>query len=140
MNYIIESILVGCYTCLIYLLVSPFIKNFFLLLLVVGFLKHFLGSSLGIWTWYCNNGEACLKALKHNQRNFSKNYEANTLYLIRHSIYESIAFLILGIIFRPIIGNIYLFFTIGLILHILAEKFGVHTNFCKSTCYKRKPN
>jgi hypothetical protein len=60
--------------------------------------------------------------------------------MIRDSVYESLAFLILGVIFRPIIGNIYLFFTIGVILHILAEKWGVHTNFCKTTCDKTKTN
>ena len=89
MNYIIESIFVGIYTCFIYLLFSPFIKNFYILLLVCGFFKHLLGSSFGLWTWYCNNGEACLKVLSQDQK-----YESNTLYLIRESIYESIIFLI----------------------------------------------
>jgi hypothetical protein len=131
MNYIIEAILVGLYTCLLYFLFSPFIKNLFVLLLVVGFFKHFLGSSFGIHTWYCNNGEACLKVLSQDQ-----NYSANTVHLIRDSLYESIAFLIMGFIFRPIIGNMYLFFTIGVILHIVAEKLLIHKTFCKKTCDK----
>jgi hypothetical protein len=131
MNYIIESIFVGIYACFIYLLFSPFIKNFYLLLLVCGFFKHFLGSSFGLWTWYCNNGEACLKVLSQDQ-----NYNANTLYLIRESIYESLMFLTVGFIFRPIIGNIYLFFMIGVILHIIAEKIGIHKSFCRNTCDK----
>ena len=133
MNYIIEAILVGIYTCLIYMIFSRFIKNFFLLLLVVGFFKHLLASSLELHTWYCNNGEACLKVLSQDQ-----NYSANTVYLIRDSVYESIAFLIMGLIFRPIIGkgNIYLFFTIGIILHILAEQMMIHKTFCKKTCEK----
>ena len=67
MNYIIESIFVGVYTSFIYLLFSPFIKNFYLLLLVCGFFKHFLGSSFGLWTWYCNNGEACLRVLSQDK-------------------------------------------------------------------------
>ena len=129
MNYIIEAILVGLYTCLIYILFSPFIKNFIALLLVVGFFKHFLSSSLGIHTWYCNNGEACLKVLSQDQ-----NYNANTLYLIRESFYESLAFLTMGLIFRPIIGNMYLFFMIGVLLHIIAEKLLIHKSFCKKTC------
>ena len=129
MNYIIEAILVGLYTCLIYILFSPFIKNFIGLLLVVGFFKHFLSSSLGIHTWYCNNGEACLKVLSQDQ-----NYNANTLYLIRESFYESLAFLTMGLIFSPIIGNMYLFFMIGVLLHIIAEKLLIHKSFCKKTC------
>jgi hypothetical protein len=89
MNYLIESIFVGLYVGILYLFFSPFIKNFYLLLLVCGFFKHFLGSSFGLWTWYCNNGEACLRTLSQDQY-----YEANTLYLIQESIYESIIFVI----------------------------------------------
>ena len=135
MNYIIEAILVGSYTCLIYMIFSRFIKNFFLLLLVVGFFKHLLASSLELHTWYCNNGEACLKVLSQDQY-----YSSNTVYLIRDSVYESIAFLIMGLIFRPIIGNIYLFFAIGTILHILAENLSIHKQFCINYCYKQKTN
>ena len=129
MNYIIESILVGIYTWFIYMIFSPFIKNFYMLLLVCGFFKHLLGSSFGLWTWYCNNGEACLKVLSQDQ-----NYNANTMYLIRESFYESLAFLTMGLIFRPIIGNMYLFFMIGVLLHIIAEKLLIHKSFCKKTC------
>jgi hypothetical protein len=137
MNYIIESILVGIYTWFIYMVFSPFIKNFYLLLLVCGFFKHFLGSSFGIWSWYCNNGEACLKVLSQDQ-----NYEANTLYLIRESIYESILFLVIGVILSSLVPrkllNDYsiLFIMIGIILHILSEHIGIHKSFCKNSCDK----
>ena len=130
MNYIIESVFVGVYVCFIYLLFSPFIKNFYLLLLVCGFFKHFLGSSFGLWTWYCNNGEACLKIL--SQVHY---YEANTLYLIRESIYESIIFLITGTILSFIIPkSIYLFLIMGILLHIGSEKTGIHKSFCRNSC------
>lgn len=132
MNYIIESIFVGVYTCFIYLLFSPFIKNFYLLLLVCGFFKHFLGSSFGLWTWYCNNGETCLKVLSQDQY-----YEANTLNLIRESIYEAILFLIVGTILSFIIKKrIYLFLIMGVILHIVGEYTGIHKKFCMDTCDK----
>jgi hypothetical protein len=131
MNYNIESLLVGIYTCIIYLLFSPFIKNFYLLLLVVGFFKHFLGSSIGLHTWYCNNGETCLNVLNQDQT-----YIANTLYIIRDSIYESIVFLFLGFILSYKLTNIYLFFVIGIILHILSEKLGIHKYFCRNSCDK----
>lgn len=132
MNYIIESLLVGIYTCFIYLLFSPFIKNFYLLLLVCGFFKHFLGSSFGLWTWYCNNGEACVKVLSQDQY-----YEANTLNLIRESIYEAILFLIVGTILSFIIvKGTYLFLVMGVILHIAGEYTWTHNNFCMDTCDK----
>ena len=130
MNYIIESLLVGIYTCFIYLLFSPFIKNFYLLLLVCGFFKHFLGSSFGLWTWYCNNGEACSKVLSQDQY-----YEANTTYLIRESIYEAFIFLVTGTVLSFIIPkSLYLFLIMGIILHIISEHIGIHKKFCKTTC------
>ena len=129
MHYIIESLLVGVYSVFIYLLFSRFIyKNLYVLLLVVGFFKHFLGSSLGLHDWYCNNGSACI--------NNKKNKEANTTYLLRYSIYESLLYLILGFILQHILTNSYLFFAIGVILHILGEKLMVHRDFCSKTCTK----
>jgi hypothetical protein len=134
MNYIIEAIFVGIYTCLIYFLFSPFIKNFYILLLVSGFFKHFLGSSFGLWTWYCNNGEACLKVLDQNLVKQNK-YEANTLYLISESIYEALIFLITGTILSiSIRKGMYLFLIMGIILHIISENLLVHKYFCEKTC------
>jgi len=136
MNYIIESIFVGVYTSFIYLLFSPFIKNFYLLLLVCGFFKHFLGSSFGLWTWYCNNGEACLKVLSKDLAE-QKYYEANTLFLIRESIYEAFIFLLVGIIIRLFIPKgIYLFLIMGILLHIGSEYIGIHKSFCRIHCDK----
>jgi hypothetical protein len=129
MHYIIESILVGVYSVFIYLLFSRFIyKNLYLLLLVVGFFKHFLGSSLGLHDWYCNNGSACTK---------NKTYiEANTIYLLRDSIYEALMYLCLGFILQGILTNMSLFFAIGVILHILEEKLLIHRDFCRRYCTK----
>jgi len=129
MHYIIESILVGVYSVFIYLLFSRFIyKNLYVLLLVVGFFKHFLGSGLGLHTWYCNNGSACTK---------NKTYiEANTTYLLRDSIYEALMYLCLGFILQGILTNMSLFFAIGVILHILAEKLLIHRYFCRRYCTK----
>lgn len=132
MNYIIEALLIGIYTCVIYLLFSPFIKNFYLLLLVCGFFKHFLGSSFGLWTWYCNNGEACLKTLSQDQK-----YESNTLFLIRESIYEAILFLLVGSLLHLLVQNrICLFLFMGIMLHLWGERSGLHKRFCIRTCDK----
>ena len=132
MNYLFESIFVGVYTSFIYLLFSPFIKNFYVLLLVCGFFKHFLGSIIGIWTWYCNNGDACIKVLRQEQK-----YKSNTLQLISESIYESFIFLIVGTILSFIVvKGIYLFFIMGIILHMMGEYSGIHKKFCRNTCDK----
>ena len=130
MNYIIEAVFVGIYASINYVLFCPFIKNFSILLLVCGFFKHFLGSSLNIWTWYCNNGQACVKVLSQDHY-----YISNTLYLLRSSVYEAIIFLIVGTILHPIIKHLLLlFFIMGLTLHIISEKIGIHKYFCKTNC------
>ena len=132
MNYLIESIFVGVYTSFIYLLFSPFIKNFYMLLLVCGFFKHFLGSIIGIWTWYCNNGDACIKVLRQEQK-----YKSNTLQLISESIYEAFIFLIVGAMLSFVVKKrIYLFFIMGIILHMMGEYSGIHKKFCRNTCDK----
>ena len=131
MNYIFEAILVGLYEVSLYFVFSQFIKNLFVLLLVIGFCKHFLGKLLGLQTWYCNNGSACIKVLSQNQK-----YIANSIHLLRSSIGESIAHLVLGILLAKFLAKEYLFFAIGVILHIVAEKLGVHNNFCRENCEK----
>lgn len=129
MHYIIEALLVGIYSVLIYLFFVRFIyKNLFTLLLVVGFFKHFFGSSLGLHDWYCNNGFACKKE--------NNNKEANTQYLLRDSIYEAILYVFVGFILKNILTNSALFFAIGVILHILAEKLLIHRYFCRKSCVK----
>ena len=135
MNYMVEALLVGVYTWMIYMLFSPFIQNFFTLLLVVGFSKHYLGSSFQIHDLYCNTGEACIKIL--SQDNY---YEANTRTLLRDSIIESILFLLLGSLLCYKLTNGQLFFVIGFTLHVLAEKMLVHKHFCKTVCDQEQSN
>jgi hypothetical protein len=113
MNYILEAILVGLYEMVLYFIFSLYIKNFYVLLLVVGFCKHFLGKLIGLQTWFCNNGSACIKTLSQNQK-----YVANSIHLLRSSVGEAIAHLILGILLSNFLSKAYLFFAIGFILHI----------------------
>lgn len=134
MNYIIESLFVGCYICIIYVFVNPFIKNFYLLLLVCGFFKHLLGFYIGIHTWYCNNGYTCLKI----QPNKHLNFVASSTYLLSDSIYEAIIFLFAGTLLHFFIQTeLYLFFIMGIILHIIAEHSGLHKYFCSQNCVKK---
>ena len=133
MNLFLEAVLVGIYTCTIFMFFSPFIKNFYVLLLVCGFCKHLLGYVFNIWSWYCNNGEACLKILK--QQNV---YKANTINLFIDSSYEAIIFLFFGTILQKYLGlqGKWLFFIMGLLLHILGDYTEIHTSFCKKNCEK----
>lgn len=132
MNYIFEAILVGLYEVILYYIFSHFITNFLILLLIVGFFKHFLGKLLGLHRWYCNYGSACLNTLNKKQK-----YIANSLHFLRSSVGEALAHLILGILLVSFLNNkIYIFFAIGVILHIAAENLGIHIQFCRKVCEK----
>jgi hypothetical protein len=63
-------------------------------------------------------------------------YIANSIHLLRSSIGEAIAHLILGILLAKFLAKEYLFFAIGVILHIAAESLGVHNKFCRDNCEK----
>jgi hypothetical protein len=131
MNYIAEAVLVGIFEVFLYFVFSLFIKNFYALLIIVGFSKHFLGNWLGLQSWYCNNGSACLKTLNQGQK-----YVASTYHLLRSSVGEAAAHLILGMLLANFLAKEYLFFAIGVILHIGAENLGFHSQFCKENCVK----
>ena len=72
MRYLFESILVGIYSVIIYLFIQYFISSFTLSLLIVGFLKHYLGYYIGIHNLYCNYGDSSLK-LHNNNTNYRYN-------------------------------------------------------------------
>jgi len=131
MHFIFEAIIIGFYTLCLYLIFSPFIKNFYILLLVVGFLKFFLAGIFGVHTWFCNNGYACLKVRKTNEK-----YVSSTKNLFLYSIIDAIAVLILGTILSNVLSKGYLFFVIGMNLHLLSELFLIHKMFCLHNCYK----
>jgi hypothetical protein len=129
-NIIAESMLVGIYTATIYLLFAQHFKTFYTRLLVGGFLKHWLGFFFGLWTWYCNYGVACVHT-------YTTRATICIFTLFAESIYESIAFLILGSFLSQILllfHEIVIFATIGILLHIIGECIGVHQIFCDQKC------
>jgi hypothetical protein len=139
MNYIWEANLVGLYEVLLFLVISQYIENFYLLLLVVGFSKHILGYVFNIHTWYCNNGYACINILKQN-KNKKITYYASSYHLLQNSLEESIITLFFGCLLSYFLYGPYLFFALGIILHILSEKLGVHNKFCWKICNKKETN
>jgi hypothetical protein len=140
MNYIIESLFIGIYSAVIYLICNIYISNFYILLGGVGFCKHLLGNILGIHNYYCNNGYACL-LLRNNK--IGDYYITNNSYLFLESILESIAYILLGTSLHmvyPSMPIIYNVFMIGVILHIVSEHLHIHNYFCINRCYKSNTN
>jgi hypothetical protein len=119
MNYIIESLFVGVYCVIIYLFLKDISLPFDILLFVSGFIKHLFGYILGFQQYYCN----CIY------------FNNSLLLLLFECIIEAFLFLFIGHYLSYIIKNkIYLFFIIGMFLHIFVELIGGHSFFCKYKC------
>jgi hypothetical protein len=126
MHYIYESLFVGAYSCILYLLVP--ISDTRIALFVVGFLKHYLGNWLGIQDYYCNNGYSC------NSQHPSK-YLLTQTALILESVVEGGLFLILGTALLMLNKNmIVTYFLIGMLMHLLFEFSGAHQKICAYRC------
>ena len=116
---LVESILVGVYSFLIYFCFQS-IRPFVLMLFLTGVIKHYMGYWLGLQTLFCQER----RGLKH--------VKPPPLYEL---VLEGIYFVVLGILLSQVLQSKGLIlFLIGFILHTSAEITGVHTIFLKQ-CY-----
>lgn len=142
MNFMLlkESMIVGIYTTIIALLLIYLIQtinktNFYLSIwffFILGFVKHLLGYFLNLQTYYCNHGIQC-KKIHFNQNLNLKAIQPSLL----ENMGEGFLFVISGLIFTQLfkIKNPFVIaFLIGFCLHIVSEKIGLHTYFCKYYC------
>jgi hypothetical protein len=132
MHYFFESIFVGVYTLIIYILLNSFIinKNINFILFIIGFFKHYLGHYLNLHNYYCNNGYACNST--SNKKSIATNLD-----IFIESFFEGIIFIFIGQIINNYTNNNFLlFFLIGFTLHMLSELFHIHTFFCNNRCTK----
>ena len=133
MHYIFESLIVGLYSLFIFLITTnTFIpkKNFMnAVAFFTGFLKHFLGWFLQVHFYYCNVKWKCKKQV----------VDLSVLFV--ECILEGCIFLVFyNIISRGLknqMSDNQIFFTIGVVLHILSENLGIHKTFCKSRCKEK---
>lgn len=138
-----ESLFVGFYTAIIYIITNKLLKNinnnFYIVLLICGFLKHYVSYYIGLHKFYCKYGYACNQnntiENKNKLENFLLNFISKNNSIIIDSIFESLLFLILGILLEKFIENkIILFFVFGVILHLIAEYTRIHKLFCLIKC------
>ena len=134
MHYLLESVVVGVYTSFMYgaiaIIRKPSVADWPLVLMAVGFCKHFFGSYLHLHTMYCNHGNACVFTLSPEYQ-----YRSNAEHLLRDSVLEAFLFVAVGLTLSGIVKNPYiLFFVVGTLLHIGAELIGVHKHFCETSC------
>ncbi len=132
MHYILEALFVGVYTCILYLVIP--IRDTQTALFIIGFVKHYLGYWLNIHNYYCNNGYSC-------KGNYPSKYKLTQIELMLESSIEGMLFLLLGNILFILLNNknkITVYFTIGVLLHLLFEWFGIHRNICVYRCKREE--
>jgi len=120
MHYLLEAIIIGLYSSIIYLPISLVKLNIIIELFIIGFIKHYFGYYLKIHNYYCKK---------------NKKRKALNKYLITDSIIEGILFIIFGY-FTLQYFNIKIigYFIIGIILHIFMEYINMHRYFIKYRC------
>jgi hypothetical protein len=117
MHYIFESFFVGVYLLIWFKIIELFIPNFFYLsLFTAGFCKHFFSYFLGLHDYYCK----CFG--KKNQNIFIT------------SLIEGVVVLLFGLILNNTTMQNINIFMIGVLMHIIAEKIGIHSYFCQTYC------
>jgi hypothetical protein len=146
----LESIFVGVFTLLVsipFLEYFSWIKSSFyhkcLLLFCIGFTKHFFGYVLGIQTAYCQwrhvyKQNECIKKNSFvdakNQNNTNKIIK-QVKKKVKEGLWEGVVFLIFGVLFMFCFSSTYfMFFILGVVLHLLFEYLGYHTAFCCTSC------
>ena len=132
LQLILEALLIGLYSTILFKILFYFIQNKYVLLYVLGFVKHYISYYLYIHDLYCNSGAACKKILhKENV------YVAKKDRLIIESILEGCWFLIVGTFATSLISKskwLAAIFTVGFITHILSEVIYVHDYFWSYNC------
>jgi hypothetical protein len=123
MNLLIEQIIVGIYTSIIYILLKPFGLEYFTLLFLDGFIKHLLGYYIGIQDIYCN---------KYKPGTISS---VSIRELIIESICEGLLFIILGFILMNLGLNKHIVpYIIAFSVHIIVHYIGIHYLFIENRC------
>jgi len=122
MNYIIESIFIGIYSVIIFSILYRFLKQpFYLVLFILGFLKHGLGYILGIQDYYC--------------RTYKSPSAKSSWPTIFELFIEAFLFIIIGLFLSIIMKNKYIIvFLTGIILHITFELVGLHEYYLNKNC------
>jgi hypothetical protein len=123
MNLLIEQIIVGIFTTIIYLFLLPFGLEYYILLFLDGFLKHILGHYLGIQSLFCNKYKPGSRSIVSFPQ------------IILEAIIEGIIFVIFGLLLVKCgISHHLAPYIIAFSIHILTEFTGIHYLFIKHRC------
>ena len=120
-----ESLFVGLFSLVLYVLLSFVIKgSFVFVLFLLGVLKHALGYGLGLQSYYCQINKSRTRAI---------------LPTIFELLGEGVLFVVVGLLLHMMIRNKFVVVClIGIILHLVFELLGIHKYFVRTHCIFRK--
>jgi hypothetical protein len=121
---IYESIFIGVYSLVLYMLLNRFIINvpYAYVLFLLGVVKHLLGYFGGLETYYCQ--------VYKNERTVALVPTALNL------VIEGFLYVLVGLAFLYIVKNKYIIaFLTGVVLHLGFELFGLHNYFLRTKCH-----
>ena len=121
MRVILESVFVGAYTLCIFLIISSIVKQpLYIILFILGCVKHSMGYFLGLHDLYCK------KCSNHKRAKPPTALE---------TVGEGVLFLVVELLISGIFTNIYAnIFFLGFLLHMVFEYTGIHRWFCLTHC------
>jgi len=123
MNLLVEQLIVGLFTSLIYLLLFFMRFKYLILLFLIGFLKHLLGYYVGLQDIYCNHHKPGTTA------------KVKLPELLFESFVEGLLFLIFGfILIKFNVNRNIIPFILGFTIHIISEFIGIHYIFIENRC------
>ena len=123
MNLLVEQLIVGLFTSLIYLLLFFMRFKYSILLFLIGFFKHLLGYYVGLQDIYC----------EHHKPGSTARIKLSEL--LFESVLEGLLFLIFGfILIKFNVNQNIVPFILGFTIHIISEFIGIHYIFIENRC------
>lgn len=125
-----EAFVVGLISLVIFVFINYIPCSFFIKLFLVGFIKHYFNYLSGLQSFYC---DLYLSNMENNK------YEVKSTSILIESLLEGFIYIYIGLLISKVIKNNYIMiFTLGFIIHILSEFYGIHSIFLKNNCKIKK--
>jgi hypothetical protein len=133
MQLAIESIIVGIYLLCWFLFFYSWVPSSLACYFLTGFAKHFFGFWFRLQDLYCQRGAACQGV----NTTILKYAHYDNMLLLQDSFLEGC--MVMGFMYVAMLafssGNLWLVvFGCGVVLHLVAEKMGLHEQFCRNQC------
>jgi hypothetical protein len=136
MNFVIESIGIGFYCCILFSVLEFLIHDYRIVFFMIGLLKHWTLRAL-----YCKYGLSCQKS--HLDPGLNAFILPEPITIILEFLVEGFVFLLAGYVLlrfcqqfsnRIIKSRLFVVFVVGASLHMIGDIMEIHARFCSERC------